>query len=245
MHDQRPKAQGRFFLCLETQHSPSAADTNRVSAAEVLFFLPITSDQELPMQTTRMKSISCGFSFLLFLLVLGVAGCGGSKKGTVKGKVTFKGKTLPGGEITFHPEKGAAVSGEIGEDGTFEVKDVPVGEAKVSINLTKKRGSIRDMEEKLKVLSGGFPGGGITPPKDAPKDFRKMKDTKAVNPGTEGPDTGPDPEEQKEKMKAQIELLKKLPSAKEFPAKYEKAESSGLSYTIKSGNNDLEEIELK
>jgi hemoglobin len=54
----------------------------------------------------------------------------------VKGNVTYKGKPVPGGTITFVPVKdGVAktITGAIGEDGTYNLSKVPRGEYKIQI----------------------------------------------------------------------------------------------------------------
>jgi hypothetical protein len=71
------------------------------------------------------------------------------KTGTIMGKVTYKGKPLPGGTVTFHPAKGKAITGIIQPDGTYAVKDVPLGPAKVAIET-----------ESVKPKPGAAPKGG-------------------------------------------------------------------------------------
>jgi hypothetical protein len=55
------------------------------------------------------------------------------KVGKIDGKVNFEGKPLPGGTVSFHPEKGKPFVAQLQDDGTYSVKDVPVGEMKVTI----------------------------------------------------------------------------------------------------------------
>ncbi len=76
-------------------------------------------------------------AILIFTLL--VVGCGRSK-GTLSGKVTYRGAPLPGGSITIVPEKGNAaqtVSGKIESNGTYSVSNVPVGAVKVSIRVSE------------------------------------------------------------------------------------------------------------
>jgi len=68
--------------------------------------------------------------------MLFLSGCSGGKKTEVSGTVTLAdGKPLPSGKIRFIPteKKGKTVDGDI-EDGKFTVKNVPLGECRVSIN---------------------------------------------------------------------------------------------------------------
>ena len=57
----------------------------------------------------------------------------GEKKGSVAGKVTYKGKPLPGGTITLHVAKGKPIRGSLRADGSYSVKDVPPGQVQVTI----------------------------------------------------------------------------------------------------------------
>jgi hypothetical protein len=67
----------------------------------------------------------------LAVLVL-VAGC--AAKGNVTGKVSYKGKLLPAGTVTFITEKGGATfDAQIQEDGTYTVTKVPAGPAKILV----------------------------------------------------------------------------------------------------------------
>lgn len=71
-----------------------------------------------------------------FLLPLMASGCGGSKTGTVSGKVRLNGEPVPGGYVNFFPEGGAGSSAKtspIREDGSYSVSGVPVGPAKISV----------------------------------------------------------------------------------------------------------------
>jgi hypothetical protein len=54
-------------------------------------------------------------------------------KGTVQGVVTFLGKPVPKGKVTFHPEKGNPVEADLDENGSFMAKGVPVGSFGVTV----------------------------------------------------------------------------------------------------------------
>jgi hypothetical protein len=54
------------------------------------------------------------------------------KTGTITGKITFQGKPLTGGVVTFIG-KGAKIPGRINADGTYRVREMPVGEAKIVV----------------------------------------------------------------------------------------------------------------
>lgn len=63
-------------------------------------------------------------------LLLSAAGCG--SRGTVSGKVLYKGKPLPGGGVIFIHDRGA-FSSPIQEDGSYRIDKVPVGPVKITL----------------------------------------------------------------------------------------------------------------
>jgi hypothetical protein len=57
---------------------------------------------------------------------------------SISGKVTFNGKPLTEGTITFTPvKKGKAVAAKINADGTYAAATIPPGEYQVTVTLTK------------------------------------------------------------------------------------------------------------
>jgi hypothetical protein len=77
---------------------------------------------------------------LLFgFLALALAGGGCAKRGgydtaDVTGKVLFKGKPLPGGQVTFVAvQGGTATTGTIDENGSYSVK-APVGDVRIAVD---------------------------------------------------------------------------------------------------------------
>ncbi len=95
------------------------------------------------------------------LLVLGVVGCGGGKA-DVTGKVTLNNQPIPWGRITFVSEAGnkPAISSPI-RNGTFTIKDCPVGKAKISIESWEARAPNRNVPESMK---GFKPPEGVDEP---------------------------------------------------------------------------------
>src|SRR5882724_1644143 len=67
----------------------------------------------------------------LFLLTL--TGCGGDRFGALTGKVTYKGKPLPAGVVTFHYPKGRVETSQIRPDGTYFASRVLVGDVKIAV----------------------------------------------------------------------------------------------------------------
>jgi hypothetical protein len=162
--------------------------------------------------------------FGAMLLLLGaVTGCGG--KGKVSGMVTGPdGQPLPLGRITFLPDSGPpGVSGEI-QDGKYAVEDLSTGPAKVSVETAY----IHDENQglvKAASKAGALTGTGASgpPPKDAPPAFAEMQ------------------KKQAEGLKIAKEKLAKY---REIPEKFADPKTSGLSLTVKSGNNDFP-VDLK
>jgi hypothetical protein len=60
------------------------------------------------------------------------AGCGG--RGDVSGKVTYQGKPLVWGTVQFEGSDGMLKQSNINGDGTYSVKGVAAGEAKVAVS---------------------------------------------------------------------------------------------------------------
>ena len=75
----------------------------------------------------RRFSASC-------ILLSVIVGCG-PRMGEVTGEVTFKGKPIPGGIVTFRPadESQNSVAYELGRDGKYKV-ELPVGDVLICID---------------------------------------------------------------------------------------------------------------
>lgn len=87
------------------------------------------SEQKGIMQLRRLFAV-CLLA-AIGLSAVGLPGCG-RKSGTVKGKVTFNGAPLNQGSVAF-VNKDRIRSGTIKSDGTYEVVDVPLGEATITV----------------------------------------------------------------------------------------------------------------
>jgi hypothetical protein len=97
------------------------------------------------MRSTTLSSVALA-AFLLGSL----AGCGSTPTAHIaatvpaKGKVTYKGKPLTKGSITFEPEAGREAHGEIKPDGTFVLSTFKEGDGavpgihRVSVSLTDR-----------------------------------------------------------------------------------------------------------
>jgi hypothetical protein len=70
---------------------------------------------------------------LLGLAFLLLAGCG-PPTGTVSGKVTVGGNPLKGGSVSYVPPNGKGTqSSDIAEDGTYTVRNLPLGKAAIIV----------------------------------------------------------------------------------------------------------------
>jgi hypothetical protein len=76
---------------------------------------------------------------VLAVLVLAAGGCQG--KGDVSGKVSYKGKPLVWGTVTFEGKDGGLHYGNIGRDGSYSVSGVATGEAKVAVSSINPKSS--------------------------------------------------------------------------------------------------------
>jgi hypothetical protein len=97
---------------------------------------------------------------LLFVLVLG---CGSGRNpnvpASVSGKITYKGQPLKGGTIAFMSKEGA-YTGAIRSDGTYDIKDLPVGQMEVTIET-------ESMNPNIKKQTYGKKGGASPMPSSA------------------------------------------------------------------------------
>ncbi len=111
--------------------------------------------------TTSSKTIWCRLNVLALLAAsLAVAGCGGST-GSVTGKVTYKGKTLTSGKVTFVSETNSAFA-PIQPDGTYSIPKVPTGKVVITVETPKAHQTMAMDPSKM----GGGPSGPVEPPKN-------------------------------------------------------------------------------
>jgi hypothetical protein len=135
-----------------------------------------------------------------------VVGCG-TGTGTVKGQVKFQDKPLPGGTIMFAPTdpKHNSVSAEIDENGNYELKDVPVGEYRVSVDN-------RSLQPP--------------PPVGPPTELAKTELAKKFG------KIAPTP---KKEQPAEAGDKKSPGRYRDIPEKYYRTDTSKLTYTVTSG----------
>jgi hypothetical protein len=95
--------------------------------------------------------------FLLMPLSLAlVAGCTGSKVGTVSGKVAYKNEPVTGGKMKLYPQGGGPEYPiNLNPDGTFNVGDVPPGTYAVAIDTD----SLKNQADPTAVYKQPVPKG--------------------------------------------------------------------------------------
>ena len=87
----------------------------------------------------------------VILLLLGAAGCGG--RGTISGKVKYKGNLLPTGSIIFFDAKDRQVaSASINSDGSYSAT-VPTGNLRIAVSTPASSTTLQNLKgEKSKAV---------------------------------------------------------------------------------------------
>ncbi len=107
---------------------------------------------------------ACGALLLLGLMAFSV-GCSSSKaRATVKGKVTFAGKSLTVGSVMFYGKDNVTASASIDKNGNYVMADAPLGEVKITVSVPRVSPEVL---AKMKAMAG-------------------FKDVKSVNPENPG-----------------------------------------------------------
>jgi hypothetical protein len=77
------------------------------------------------------------FGFVLLLSALPfLTGCGSNK---VSGKVTYQGKTVPGGMVVFHGPNNWTGNSAIEQDGSYTIAKPPAGQVKITVDTSSMR----------------------------------------------------------------------------------------------------------
>ena len=84
-------------------------------------------------------------------LALALAGCGGGgpKLAAVRGTVTYKGKPVPSGTVSFIPANGPAATGKINPDGTYTLTTFKAGDGAVLGHHKVVVAAMEDMTGRL------------------------------------------------------------------------------------------------
>ena len=88
---------------------------------------------------------------MLGAAVLALAGCGSNqlKTAVVRGTVTYKGKPVPNGTISFVPTSGPSATGEIQPDGSYVLTTYRKGDGAVLGPHTVVIVAMQDMSDRL------------------------------------------------------------------------------------------------
>jgi hypothetical protein len=112
----------------------------------------------------------------VFVALLVLSGCGG--KGDVTGTVKYKGETMTKGTVMLQVGNNQPFISDIGPDGTYTVKGIPTGTAKIAVNVLDDSitAHFRKMSaygrEKQKAADPENPGGAApAPPAPDPSSF--------------------------------------------------------------------------
>jgi hypothetical protein len=143
--------------------------------------------------------------------------------GKVSGQVTYKGKPVPGGLITFRPadSRQNAVTAELDAEGKYSIL-LPAGEVAVLIDN-------RELEPQPSW-------GPVAPPPGLPVDLARKLGGKAKAPD------GPAPEVDESKT-ADAPPTRRSGRYVKIPDKYYEAETSGLMFTVK-GKDQTQNFDL-
>jgi hypothetical protein len=85
-----------------------------------------------------------------------IVGCGGGSTGTVSGKVLSAGKPLSTGTVTFYAERGGGFMAGIRSDGGYEAVALPVGSARIAVQLPAQLTLQRRPEKNGGKQAAGF-----------------------------------------------------------------------------------------
>jgi hypothetical protein len=153
---------------------------------------------------------------ILVLLFLGflVSGCS-SSKGTVSGKVFYKGKPLPKGSVTFLLESGGAYGSGIKADGSYTIEKVPAGKVKIIVTVPSQA---KD-DPRMAMMKQAMKSNKLEISEEAKKDMPAEFKSALEEPGSSG---------------APISI----------PKHYSDPEKSGLELIVTGGQQN-HDIELK
>jgi hypothetical protein len=125
---------------------------------------------------------------LLAGIVFFAGGCKSDSKAraVVKGKVTFANKNLTAGTVMFWGPNNATSTSVIEKDGSYEMKDAPIGDVKITVTVPRVPkggfpkmgfgGPAADTVRKMEVGKDPVSGKSIQPVSEAPTDVLPIPD---------------------------------------------------------------------
>jgi len=161
------------------------------------------------------------FLILTFAVVLIALGCA-RPTGSIKGKVSYDGKILKNGNISFVSTEGQnSASAQIMEDGTYDIPKITSGNYKVVVeteSYNPKTSMKKDSFGKDNMASKQNPPPGKEPKQSGPADPSKIPEGyHASNP-------------------AEAAAIKAGERFTQIPEKFQKADSTPLTYTAVQGS---------
>jgi hypothetical protein len=91
-----------------------------------------------------------GLALCLLAAALAAAGCGGGiKTYPVRGKVTYNGKAVPNGTVTFISATGPSATGELQKDGSYSLKTTGAGSGAPAGSYAVIVVAMEDMADRL------------------------------------------------------------------------------------------------
>ena len=179
----------------------------------------------LPSRILAVLSLGIG-------LALFAVGCGPSK-GSLSGKVTYKGTSLKGGNVSFTSTGGGpSIAASIQEDGTYTVPSMVAGTYNVTVDNKFLKGA-SGSSSKMSMPPGGGPPGMAKGKGNIPKEGNAPPEGKLNLPGNPA-DYGYKSATMGDAAKLYVEI----------PDKYASPDQSDLTYTFTSGNQ-VWDIDLK
>lgn len=162
-------------------------------------------------------------SVLALLLLTFCAGCGGA--GELSGKVSYKGKNLKGGSVTFvSKDSGISYPCTIADDGSYTLNTIPAGIYKVCVDTEYLKGdSASSATITAPNMRSGAPG---KKPQDGGNEDKAYKNLPADAAAHSGYNPGPAASAVK---KANLEKYVQIPSD------FRKPETTRLEYTVAGG----------
>ena len=158
------------------------------------------------MPSATRKSLT-RWVFLAMFPVLAATGCGAAKV-NVSGKVNYKGAPLKGGTVTFASTTGKGdVTAQIGEDGSYTMEKVPVGQVKILV-------ATESLKPKFN-MGGPMSKGGL----NAPPTY--------AAPQGQGNAANYNPQQREDQSKRYVAI----------PLEYGDPQKTKLTYDVKSGES--------
>jgi hypothetical protein len=168
-----------------------------------------------------IRSVSTSALLIVLAVLLGLTGCA-RPIGTVTGKVTYQGKRLKGGYVTFVSTEGQpSKPAEIGQDGMYTIPTITGGDYKVCVETDSLRPQALPVADKGTKSTG--PTVGKTAGFDVPEGYRPSSPADAALVQANA-----------------LNALRFVP----IPPHYKDSDKTDLSYTVVKGEQTYN-IELK